>query len=254
MSRKTFLLIYILIFSVLAVKGQRWKLLRYDVSGGIGTSHYFGDIGSYSGRDFENLFGLRDIDILGTRPSGFVGFRYRIRDRWSVKGNLVLGFFTGNDERGEYPHRQYQFNTLIVEPSAQLEFYLIKENMIRSYRFLTRGGVAGIKRRINLYVFGGAGGVYYKTYPKGLLDDPEHGRFKEPSTPFTVAMIGGMGLKYSLTRRTAVGIEGGARLAASDYMDGFAPPASAVPDMYFLGNISFVYKLRTLRNGLPSFR
>lgn len=258
MNKAIIFILILLSFQVSGSFAQRWKLLRYDISGGIGTSHYFGDIGSYSERNLENLYGLRDLDILGTRPSGFLGFRYRLRERWSVKSTLVLGYFTGNDERGQYVDRAYQFNTVIIEPSAQLEFYLMKENMIRGYRFLTRGGVTGLKRRLNLYMFGGVAGAYYTVFPNETLKEAkepltEEDRFKKPDTPITVAMMGGGGIKYGLTRRTSLGIEVGGRLAASDLMDGFAPPKSDFPDVYFLGNISFIYKLRTLRNGMPSF-
>jgi hypothetical protein len=42
---------------------QKWKLKRYEGIVGIGTAHYFGDIGGTA--DETNLFGLKDVALPG---------------------------------------------------------------------------------------------------------------------------------------------------------------------------------------------
>jgi len=82
----TALLLVILTFSFSAY-GQKWKLTRYEVHFGLGTSNVFGDIGGTP--DENNLFGLKDIRIKETGLSIYAGARYKNTNDMAVKLNLI---------------------------------------------------------------------------------------------------------------------------------------------------------------------
>ena len=240
--------------------------MRYEVSGGIGTSYYFGDIGSYSGRNFENFFGLRDVQPLGTRPSVYLGFRYRVMDKVSIKTNVIFGYIYGNDKYGEYKERGLAFSTRILEPSVQVNYFLIPEKFVASQRFI-RGGVRSFRDKVSLYLFTGIGAVYYEGKGKENLS-PGYSRgdylyYYDEQGPLGLAVPFGGGIKFSLTRRIGGCLEFGARYTNRNDIDltyvrrvedGNTVVVSKATDMYMFGNISLTYKLKTNRKGLPTFR
>jgi len=50
------------------------------------------------------------------------------------------------------------------------------------------------------------------------------------------------------------GVEFGGRYAFSDYLDGYTSQYSSSNDVYYFLNFVFTYKVRTGKNGWPSFR
>src|SRR4030042_7100504 len=94
--RNILILILLLSFSVSEGYSQKWKLRRYEAIVGIGTAHYFGDIGGSA--DKNNLFGIKDIELFNTRPSAYLGIRYKLRHNMAVKANFIFGFLKGSDE------------------------------------------------------------------------------------------------------------------------------------------------------------
>ena len=81
---------------------------RYEGIVGIGTANYFGDIGGYSKGD--NALGLKDISITNTRPSIYLGARYKVYEVLAVKLNFIYGFFSGNDENSSNSQRNFEFS------------------------------------------------------------------------------------------------------------------------------------------------
>ncbi len=262
--------IIILMAAFLALAGQqkahaqRWKLLRYELSGGIGASYYFGDIGSYSNRNLSNFFGLGDVQLLAARPTIFLGFRYRAMDNVSIKTNLIFGYLYGNDKWGQFEERGLAFSTRILEPSVQVNYFLIPEKFVASQRFI-RGGVRSLRDKLSLYLFAGIGAVYYEGKGKENLS-PGYSKgnylyYYDEQGPLGLAVPFGGGLKFSLTRRIGASLELGMRYTNRHDIDlthvrqiENATEISKATDMYMIGNISLTYKLKTNRKGFPTFR
>lgn len=130
MKRLLISLIICLFFGFTA-DAQVWKMRRYEALFGLGTTHYFGDIGGYSKGD--NLMGLKDIDFTQIRPSFYVGMRYKIYETVALKLNLSYGYLHGDDAGDVNDARNFKFYTGIFEPSLQVEYSFIKEKEAMSY-------------------------------------------------------------------------------------------------------------------------
>ncbi len=77
----------------------------------------------------NNLFGIKDIELFNTRPSVYLGVRYKLRHNMAVKANFIYGFLKGSDD-GSRPGLEIlsdmcAFTSMIFEPSAQFEFSII---------------------------------------------------------------------------------------------------------------------------------
>ncbi|MBU0764725.1 MAG: hypothetical protein KJ607_07820, partial [Bacteroidetes bacterium] len=71
---------------------------------------------------------------------------------------------------------------------------------------------------------------------------------------YQLAIPVGVGFKYGINRRLALGLEYGYRKTFSDYIDGIShPPYSKAKDVYMFLMVSVSRKLRTSRSGLPTF-
>lgn len=145
---------------------QKWKLTRYEVMIGIGTSNYFGDIGGTA--DKSNLFGIKDISLLRTRPSLYVAARYKIEHDKAVKFSVTFGWLNGTDKGSRNEIRNYSFNTYVSEQTLQFEYSFVAEDKRRySFALFNRRGMMNNYSRINVYGFLGVGGLYCIPYFKG---------------------------------------------------------------------------------------
>src|SRR4030043_2263332 len=118
--RKIIVLVFLVFFLFSGGYAQKWKLRRYEAIVGIGTAHYFGDIGGSA--DKNNLFGIKDIELFNTRPSFYLGVRYKIRNNMAVKANFIFGFLKGDDAGSRNNERNCAVTSKIFEPSAQFEY------------------------------------------------------------------------------------------------------------------------------------
>ena len=160
------------------VHAQKWKLRRYEGIFGAGFNSYFGDIGGSASS--ENLFGIKDISIKSTRPSLYLGARYKIRENVSVKMNLTYGFISGNDEGSKNTERGFQFHAQIFEPSVQAEYSIIgEEQETRSNALFNKRGMINNYSQINLYLYAGIGAAKHWNKPNEAMMasvnyDPDH--------------------------------------------------------------------------------
>ena len=246
-----FPVLMVLILALLSMDGmsQKWKLRRYEALAGVGTTHYFGTIGGSA--EQSNLFGLKDIDITSTRPSFYGGIRYKLRDNVAVRGNFLYGFIHGDDAGSKNVERNAVFNSTIMEPSLQLEISLISEEQKhRSAALFNKRGMVNNFSRINLYGFGGLGGVF--TNVKPLNDLEKHASYDPVNLKNNgLVILGGGGLKYVLSSDLSLGFEFGARYTTSKYLDGLHPLTAKAPDMYYFALFNVVYRVRTSRTGAP---
>jgi hypothetical protein len=246
--RKTFVLISVIIFSSSVSNAQLWKLRRYEVAAGIGTTQFFGDIGGFS-KD-KNLLGLKDFILHQTRFNLSSGMRYRILENVSVRFNFTMGYFHSTDVKGSNEIRGFESSTLFIEPAIIGEYYIIKNRGENS--LLLMKGKENAPRSffsmLDLYVFAGIGGLSYKVQPNELLKPTV-----TKNNGFTGIIPAGLGVNMLYTSNISLGIELGGRYSFSDLIDGYTSSASKSNDVYYFLNFVFTYKLKTGKKGLSSF-
>jgi hypothetical protein len=227
---KRFITILFLLTLYIPVFSQSWKLARLELYGGLSALQYFGDIGGSP--NSSNLLGLKDISFTKTRPGLSLGIRYQIDNKISIKGSYISGLITQSDvTSGTNVNRNYSFNTFINEFSVVGEYYLIPESDQNYFYSImqVRGGLRHFKQPWSLYLFLGAGSVYYNVTPKdALVDSP---RFSDdPSIAFVIP--GGIGAKYAFMPRISAGAELCLRYTTSNNLDGYDSVHGKYNDLY----------------------
>jgi hypothetical protein len=253
--RKFFLFVttlsLLLLISNTAV-GQRWKTLRYEVMGGIGSTNIFGDIGG--GASYQNWLGIKDLDFFSTRPSFWGGFRYKIRPFMAVRANLIYGFGAGADKNSLHEGRKLSFTTNLLEESVVYEYYFIpEEKRVKSAALYNRRGMLNNYSNIGVYAFAGIGGVL--AIPKVTRDGLNVASDRFTGSGYHLVFPLGVGAKYVVDARWLVGAELGVRYSLSDGIDGYDAkiPANKANDIYYFGSINVSYRLKTTRAGMPLF-
>jgi hypothetical protein len=177
----------------------------------LGASNYYGDLSNES------------IMPSQTHPSGAIIGRYNINERWSVKGYLGYGRISGADSLGSSDYRKVRnlsFYSDIYEVSLQFEW-----NMIRNIsRF--NGGHPMVP-----FLFGGIGvfnfnpsvdfrGRTWELQPLGTEGQGStqyNDRRKYYLTQLCIPA--GIGFKKKVSSRFTVGLEVGARITFTGYLD-----------------------------------
>jgi len=187
--------------TISGLSGQKWKLRRYEAVFGIGSANYFGDIGGSPTE--SNWFGIKDIQLFQTRPSFYIGARYKFRHNLAVKANFTFGFLSGTD-KGTYHQtgpndRNWAFTSKIIEPSAQVEYSILSEEYrYRSTALFNRKGMLNNYSKINVYLFGGIGAVKCWATPNEELENSLVYETEYPSVGLVFPL--GVGLKYVILR------------------------------------------------------
>lgn len=226
---------------------QLWKYRRYEVTAGIGTTQFFGDLGGVS--KGKNLVGLKDISFSHTRFNLCTSLQYRILDDVSVRLNFDLGYFHSDDKRGSNIDRGLESRTIFFEPSVMGEYYFIKNQGENSLLLLKgkENGDMTIFSMLDFYAFTGFGGLSYLVHPNDLL-----AAMAIKTKGFTAVIPVGIGLNVNFSKYINLGLELGGRYAFSDYVDGYTSKYSRSNDIYYTLNFIIKYKLKTGQNGLPS--
>ena len=244
------LLIIIMAFYLLSpvTYAQLWKLRRYEISGGIGTTQFFGDIGGYSVD--KNVLGLRDFTFKQTRFDLNTNVRYRITEDVSVRVNLMSGLFHSTDARGSNVNRGFESTTLFFEPSLIGEYYFIKNKEENSFVFLKDNGtiVRSIFKSLDFYAFAGFGGLAYKVKPNDILAP-----FVTETGGFTEVVPLGVGVSMIYSGTINFGVELGGRFTFSDNLEGYTSANSKSNDIYHALNFTLTYKIKKREKGLPAF-
>ncbi|MCF8222819.1 MAG: hypothetical protein K9J25_06695 [Bacteroidales bacterium] len=247
MKNRIIILVIIIMIPSFA-SAQLWKLRRYEITAGIGTTQFFGDIGGFS--KGENLLGFKDITIKQTRFNVNAGFKYRVHERISLKLNMAMGNFHSTDERGSNIERGFDSRTLFFEPSFIGEFYILKNRGEESYLLMKNGENSSLDllSLIDIYFFGGFGGLSYSVKPNDLL---EPRMTKEKG--FTPVIPAGVGANFIFSGEYNFGVEFTGRYTFSDHIDGYTSEYSKSNDLYYFLVFTFTYKLKTGDNGWPKF-
>jgi len=241
--------IMLLLFLPSPGSAQLWKMRRYEVSAGIGTTQFFGDIGGYSKGD--NILGLKDISFTNTRININTAFKYRILDNVSARLSLSFGSFHATDEKGSNEGRGFESSTQFIEPLIIGEYYIIKNKGENSYQRMkgsSNSSLLGFFQMLDFYIYSGFGGLVYNVKPNEKLEP-----YLKESGGFTGVIPLGIGANFNYTGAYNFGVELGGRYTFSDNIDGYTSDFSKSNDMYYLLNFTFTYKIRTGENGLPLF-
>lgn len=246
--KRVVLLLLLSAFLTSVASAQLWKLRRYELYGGFGTSHIFGDIGGYSKGD--NALGFKDLMISQTRFSIKGGMRYRIVEHVGVTFNLGYGYLHASDAKGSNIDRGFESATSVFEPMVTGEYYFLKNDAESSYRFVKGDRVFdSFINRLDAYVYTGFGAAVYKVNPNDLLQ----ARIEKDSG-VALAIPVGVGINYLLSPNTLIGVDLGYRFTTSDYIDGYTSQYSSSNDVYYFMTFVLTQKLKTSEKGLPTFR
>jgi hypothetical protein len=245
-------LLILILFSVLSQlsEAQLWKLKRYELSGGLGPTFFFGDVGGYT--QGENILGIKDATFLQTRINGDISFKYRISQTVNARMSISGGLLKATDERGSNEERGYEASTAFFEPALIGEYYFIKNRSENSYLFVSSGKrfFSTLFKSLDFFVFTGVGGMMYTVSGNDALEsDP-----KFNSGGFTAVIPVGVGTNLVYSPNFNFGVEFGGRYAFSDYLDGYTSQYSSSNDVYYFLNFVVTYKVKTGKNGWPSFR
>lgn len=226
-----FLLFVFAAFSGLQAQKKKTRFLdRSETVYGFGFSNFLGELG---GRDMIGTNGMRDLELILTRPAVHLGFRYRRSPVLSFKLNLAYARVAGRDSLTKEPFRQNRnlsFRSPIFETSLQAEISVLQLKSTKS-RYVLRGvrGKSGID--LNIYVFGGVGGFWFN--PKGYLggkwwalqplgtEGQGIAASRSPYRRIQACFPFGIGfrLPMSNTKNWTIGFEYGIRITTTDYID-----------------------------------
>ncbi len=228
---------------------QLWKLKRIELTAGLGTATFFGDVGGFS--HGKNSWGLKDITFLQTRYSANFTVKYRISQVINARLSLSTALLNATDERGSNRGRGYEASTTIFEPALLGEYYFVKNRTETSYLFNKgRGrGMIGFLKSLDFYAFTGIAGLNYSIRPNDRL--AQHGLVDHG---FTAAVPLGVGGSLSAYPNIKFGLELGFRYALTDNLDGYTSQYSSANDVYYFFNLTFTYRVKIKKSILPSFR
>jgi hypothetical protein len=246
MDRRTaFYILLILIIIPVNLEAQRWKLQRYDVAIGIGSTHPFMDIGSQND-------GLRSLQVSDTRICIPTHIGFKILEDLSVKLDLNYLMFGGADAPGRREALlKYTSNTF--EHNIRAEYNLVNGSKSggSAVAFNRRGMVNNIGSSV-FYLYGGVGGIMSKAKVKYIdgtevVNNPAYSN----NMHWGVVLPAGIGYRRAVNVYIDFSIELGGRFTLTDFVEGYKHPVSEYNDRYFTTSFKAIYKIANDRNGRP---
>jgi len=210
-------------------KGRGRFLDKCESTYGFGFTNFLGELG---GANQFGTNGLRDLELILTRPAVHLGFRYRRSPVLSFRVNLNYGRLAGRDSltREEFRrNRNLSFRSPIVELSFQTEISIVQLKSTKSrYKLQGVRGRSGVD--LNVYLFVGVGGFYfnpkakyngswYALQPLGTEGQgiaASRTRYKRVQACFPI----GVGFRVPMRDKYwTIGFEYGMRITTTDYVD-----------------------------------
>lgn len=234
------LLLFSLMLIAPALKANDAEGSGHDVGFSVGPNFALTDLGG--AKKIGSPF-LRDIDFQATRFCISAFYRYNVNKWFAVRANLMYGMLKADDnntdgrpprtENGVYKNpddswyrarRNLNFETHIVEFQAMAEINL-KKYMHDEAR--------GSKDRWAPYVGGGLGFFWFNPYTKlngakvklkPLGTEGQNIRnatngYAKPYSNFQFDLIALLGIKYNVTERFSISLEGVYHQTFTDYLD-----------------------------------
>ncbi|MDF1673521.1 MAG: DUF6089 family protein [Vicingaceae bacterium] len=203
---------FVFIFSTV-ITGYSQYYVDYGFS--IGASNYLGEFGGGEGTRRDGFVDMK-LNYSRWTIGGF--YRYRISNKFGVKGALNYIRLSGDDAKTDNPARKgrnLNFKNDMFEATLNGELYIYKVNDV--------GRTGRYSSDFNLYFFGGVG-LFYSN-PKGQTDAGDWVALKPLQTEgvtyssFNFAIPLGIGFYYTIDRKYRLGMEIGWRTTFTDYID-----------------------------------
>ena len=231
--------------------GQRWKLRRYELDMYVAGVTMHGDIGK-ANEPFANMFN-------GFRPSIGITPRFFLYERVAVALDLAYANYAGKDDEVSSHGRQYAFNTNAFVHGIRGEYYILGNSGGSSMGggVYNRRGMVNNYNKLFIYLYGGVSGILSKTKVKDLRnngEEPINNPAYNNNMVYSVVFPLGVGFKLSIDPRWSVGLEMGYSFSLSDELDGYSSEWSEYNDSYYITSVKAVYKIRSDKNGKPSFK
>jgi len=213
------------LFVLISLNGKSQSELfpRYELGFHLGTFIYQGDLTP------------NDYGAFNTMKPGFaISATRNLNSRYAIRFQLLRGALKGDDSKYENPEWRQQRNFKFKTPVTELSLQAVR-NILR-----LKSNDAGI---INFspYIFGGISYSFLNikrdwsqfdyahfagetTVIDGLNEDINH---KLPRGLFSLPI--GAGIRYGITEKLSVSLEGTYRIIGNDYLDGFSRAAN--PEM-----------------------
>lgn len=208
-------------------QGLRWKHERHSLVASAGVSHFMGDLGG-GAKDAAHFFGIRDLDFAATRPVLTVNYRFRILEELAVKAGIGWAMLAADDKNSASigrKSRNLHFKTHLFSFNLHGEYYFIKEKLNPRYAFSNlhswRNFSAYIFTGVSINMFNPKAKLNGKWIALQPLGTEGQGIGDNPA-PYSKMAIGwpiGLGVKYSLNKKIAIGLEISNTYTNSDYID-----------------------------------
>ncbi|MDB5226084.1 MAG: hypothetical protein JWN78_277 [Bacteroidota bacterium] len=224
------LLVLMLSISNFVAKGAEGEGSGHDIGFSFGPNFALTDLGG--AKKIGSPF-IRDIDFQATRFCISVFYRYNVNKWLAVRGNLMYGMLAADDKNtdGTPPgpngptdswyraRRNLNFITHIVEFQGMAEINLKK--------YVHDAG-KGEKERWAPYIGGGVGFFWFDPYTKlngekvklkPLGTEGQNIGYKKTYSNFQFDLIAMIGVKYNITEKFSVALEGVYHQTFTDYLD-----------------------------------
>ena len=181
---------------------------------------------------------LRDIDFPATRVGVSVFYRYNINKFIAVRANLMWAMLRAEDADtdGTPPNipggpsdSWYRARRNLTFKTHVVEFQVMAELNLKKYQHDVYG--KGEKERWAPYIGAGIGFFYFNPYIGGGLDggskiklkplgtEGQYIGYKKPYSNFQFDLMAVLGLKFNVSQRVSIGIEGVYHQTFTDYLD-----------------------------------
>lgn len=181
----------------------------FELLGGLGTTHYFGDIGGTNKR-IKLFKRFEDFDLYETRFAFLGGMRYQINKSFAFSFNLIPALIAGDDKYSLNRDRNFSFHSIVVDATGQFEYYFLPwSTKIRPYFIVGLDATAWISN--NIFV------------------SEEDRQIKLRNTWGSHA---GIGFRKEINKYSKYGVNIALHRSASDFIDGYNGTTN-IPDMYY---------------------
>ncbi len=259
------LLIWVFAITCL-VNGYRAKAQKHEFGVFVGGATFLGDVGDNNGLNSLAYF----------KPAAGLMYRFNPNPYLGIRVSYMEAEVYGDDSKSENPHllnRNLSFKSRISEFSLIGEFNYFRPRRGNKLFHRTPYVFLGISY-IKFNPEGKHKGTWYDLQP--LMTEGDDYSLNEWAIPF------GMGYKFNLGEKYLLGFEGGWRYTYTDYLDDastvyvpetseniqsdyFKDPGGLATiggqranatnnDFYFVGAITFTYKIKEKINKCPKPR
>jgi hypothetical protein len=203
----------------------------HDVGFSIGPNFALTDLGG--AKKIGSPF-IRDIDFKATRYSISAFYRYNVNKFFAVRANLMYGMLKADDANtdgkppgpdGPPDDSWYRARRNLNFETHMFEFQALAEINLKKY---IHDEASGSKDRWAPYIAGGLGFFYFNPYTKlngdkvklkPLGTEGQNIGYKKPYSNFQFDLMALVGIKYNVTEKFSIALEGVYHQTFTDYLD-----------------------------------